>query len=128
MYVDSDWAGGGDRKSTSGGMALLEGVAVKHWSRTQRSRALSVGEAEYYALVTGSAEGLGIQSLANDMGYEVKVAVIWTDSNTARSLASRRGLGKMRHMELRYLWVQEMVKDGRLKVKRVNGEETRRTT
>ena len=102
---------------------MLEGVAVKHWSRTQRSRALSVGEAEYYALVTGSAEGLGIQSLANDMGYEVKVAVIWTDSNTARSLASRRGLGKMRHMELRYLWVQEMVKDGRLKVKRVSGDE-----
>ena len=123
VYVDSDWAGGGDRKSTSGGMALLEGVAVKHWSRTQRSRALSVGEAEHYALVTGSAEGLGIQSLANDMGYEVKVAVIWTDSNTARSMASRRGLGKMRHMELRYLWVQEMVKDGRLKVKRVSGDE-----
>ena len=49
VYVDSDWAGGGDRKSTSGGMALLEGVAVKHWSRTQRFRALSVGEAEYYA-------------------------------------------------------------------------------
>ena len=122
VYVDSDWAGGEDRKSTSGGMALLEGAAVKHWSRTQRSRALSVGEAEYYALVTGSAEGLGIQSLAEDMGFDVKV-VIWTDSDTARSLASRRGLGKMRHMELRYLWVQEMVKDGRMKVRRVNGEE-----
>ena len=84
---------------------------------------MSVGEAEYYALVTGSAEGLGIESLANDMGYDVKVAVVWTDSNTARSLASRRGLGKMRHMELRYLWVQEMVKEGRLKVKRVKGED-----
>ena len=123
VYVDSDWAGGEDRKSTSGGIALLEGVAVKHWSRTQRSRALSVGEAEYYALVTGSAEGLGIQSLAEDMGYEVRVAVTWTDSNTARSLASRRGLGKMRHMELRYLWVQEMVKEGRLRVKRVRGDK-----
>ena len=53
----------------------------------------------------------------------MKVAVVRTDSNTARSLASRRGLGKMRHMELRYLWVQEMVRDGRLKVKRVRGEE-----
>ena len=80
-----------------------------------------MGEAEYYALVTGSAEGLGIESLANDMGYNLKVTVIWTDSNTARSLASRRGLGKMRHVELRYLWVQDMVKDNRLRVKRVNG-------
>ena len=121
VYVDSDWAGGEDRKSTSGGIVLLEGVAVKHWSRTQRSRALSVGEAEYYALVTGSAEGLGIESLADDMGYKLKVTVVWTDSNTARSLASRRGLGKMRHVELRYLWVQDMVKENRLRVKRVSG-------
>ena len=34
VHVDSDWAGGGaDRKSTSGGMMMLEGAAVKHWSR-----------------------------------------------------------------------------------------------
>ena len=73
-------------------------------------------------MATGSAEGLGIQSLAKDMGHDVKVTV-WTDSDAGRSLASRRGHGKMRHMELRYLWVQEMVKDGRMKVRRVNGEE-----
>ena len=72
--------------------------------------------------MTGSAEGLGIQSLAKDMGYEVSVTM-WTDSDTGRSLASRRGHGKMRHMELRYLWVQEVVKDGRMKVRRVSGEE-----
>ena len=27
----------------------------------------------------------------------------------------------MRHVELKYLWVQEVVKEGRLKVKRVDG-------
>ena len=78
VHVDSDWAKGADRKSTSGGMAMLEGAGVKHWSRTQKTRALSSGEAEYYALVSGCAEGLGIQSLASDMGYEVEVR-IWTD-------------------------------------------------
>ena len=51
VHIDSDWAGGGaDRKSTSGGMAMLGGAAVKHWSRTQKTRAMSSGEAEYYAL------------------------------------------------------------------------------
>ena len=46
VFVDSDWAKAADRKSTSGGMIVFGGVAVKHWSRTQRSRALSSGEAE----------------------------------------------------------------------------------
>ena len=45
VHVDSDWAGGADRTSTSGGMVMLEGVGIKHWSRTQRSRAMSSGEA-----------------------------------------------------------------------------------
>ena len=100
---------------------MLEGAGIKHWSRTQKTRALSSGEAEYYALVSGCAEGLGIQSLAEDMGYEVEVWV-WTDSDACRGIASRRGLGKMRHVELRYLWVQEVAKEGRLEVRRIGGE------
>jgi hypothetical protein len=69
VYVDSDWASGADRKSTSGGMILADGVAVKHWSRTQKARALSSGEAEYYAIVSGSAEGLGLAPLPPDYPY-----------------------------------------------------------
>jgi hypothetical protein len=122
VHVDSDWAKGVDRKSTSGGMVMLEGVGIKHWSRTQRTRALSSGEAEYYALVSGCAEALGVQALAEDMGFEVEV-IMWIDSDAGRSVASRRGLGKMKHVELKYLWVQDAVKDGRLRVKRVDGEK-----
>ena len=95
---------------------------MKHWSRAQKTRALSVGEAEYYAVVTGSAEGLGMQSLLMDLGWTVKVR-IWTDSNTAKSVASRRGLGKLRHVELKYLWVQESVKRGRIQMRKVWGEK-----
>jgi len=121
VHVDSDWAGNGaDRKSTSGGMAMLEGVGVKHWSRTQKTRALSSGEAEFNGMVTGCAEGLGIKAVAADMGYEVEVT-IWTDSTAGKSVASRRGLGKLRHVELKYLWIQDVVKEGRLKVRKVDG-------
>lgn len=121
VHIDSDWAGGGaDRKSTSGGIAMLGGAAVKHWSRTQKTRAMSSGEAEYYALVTGCAEALGMKSVAEDMGFDVEVTM-WTDSTAGKSVASRRGLGKMRHVELKYLWVQDIVKEGRLRVKKVAG-------
>ena len=39
---------------------------MKHWSRTQASRALSTAEAEYHAVVRGAAEGLGMQSVMTD--------------------------------------------------------------
>eukprot|EP00974_Lingulodinium_polyedra_P067765 6559885-Lingulodinium_polyedra.AAC.1 len=106
VYVGSDWAKAADRKSTSGGVVVFGGVAVKHWSRSQASRALSAGEAEYYALATGCTEGLGVQSLLMDLGWQAKVKVL-TDSTIAKAVASRRGLGKLRHVELKFLWVQE---------------------
>ena len=103
-------------------MVVVDGAGIKHWSRTQKARALISGEAEYYALVTGSAEGLGIQSLAEDLGWKVKVRV-WTDSSAGKSVAMRRGLGKLRHVELKWLWVQDMVKEGKVEIKKVRGEE-----
>ena len=121
VYVDSDWAKDATRKSTSGGMLAVGGVGVKHWSRTQATRALSVGEAEYYALVTGCKEGLGMQALLQDLGWEAGVEV-WTDSSTAKGVAARRGLGKLRHVELRFLWVQEMIRKGKICLHKVPGE------
>ena len=35
VHVDSDWAQGTERKSTSGGMVMVNGTVVKHGSRTQ---------------------------------------------------------------------------------------------
>ena len=99
---------------------------VKRWSRSQKSRALSVGEAEYYALVTRCAEGLGMKSLAEDMGWNLGVRV-WTDSSTAKSAARRRGLGRSRHVELKYLRVQEVVRSGRIEVGRLGERATWRT-
>ena len=56
-----------------------------------------------------------MQSLLRDLGWEVEVGV-WTDSSTAKGVAARRGLGKLRHVELRYLWVQEVVRMGRIRL------------
>ena len=122
VMVDSDWAGDlVTRRSTSGGMVVVGGVAVKHWSRSQRGRSLSSPEAEYYAMVTGSAEGLAVQAMAEEMGWKLK-ARVWTDSSGAKSVAARRGLGKMRHIELKYLWIQEAVNKKRIFVMKVPGK------
>ena len=39
VHVDSDWAKGPERKSTSGGMMMINGTVVKHWSRTPATSA-----------------------------------------------------------------------------------------
>ena len=87
VRVDSKWASGPERKSTSGGMMMIFGTVVKHWSRTQATRALSTAEAEYCAVVTGAPEELGLQSMMADLGVTNQVRV-WTDSNAVRAIAS----------------------------------------
>ena len=47
-----------DRIGTTGGVTMINGTVVKHWSRTQATRALSTAEAEYYEVVTGAAEAI----------------------------------------------------------------------
>ena len=113
VHVDSDWAKGPERKSTSGGMMMI-GTVVQQWSRTQATRALGTAEAECYAVVTGAAEGLGMQSMMADLGLSALVR-FWTDSNAANAIASRRGLEKTRCVELKHLWLQEVTKSGRVK-------------
>ena len=60
MYTDSNWAGcSRTRRSTSGGIVVLDGGALKSWSSTQATVAMSSGEAEYYALVKRCCRRVG---------------------------------------------------------------------
>ena len=58
--------------------------------------AQSSGEAEYYALVRAASEAMGMQSLRRDMGWDAKIRLL-LDFSAAKSVASRTGLGKLRH-------------------------------
>ena len=56
------------------------------------------------------------------MGEDVKV-VLRTDSSAALGIMGRRGLGKVRHIETGYLWLQDIVTLKRLRVKKVKGTD-----
>ena len=47
---------------------------------------------------------------------------IRTDASAAKGIASRRGLGKVRHIEVNQLWLQEKVNAGDIEVMKVKGE------
>ena len=46
---------------------------------------------------------------------------VLTDSSVAKSLVATRGLGKMRHLEVKLLWLQEAVQSGQLVVGKFKG-------
>ena len=83
--------------------------------------ALSSGEAEYYALVKGASEGLGLQGIAVDMGLKLCIHLS-TDASAAIGIGSRRGLGKVKNIELNQLWVQDKVCKGRIMIHKVGTE------
>ena len=122
VHVDSDWAGCATTcKSTSGGAISLGCHAAKAWSITQATIALSSGEAELYALVKGAGQALGMVALMEDLGYSLD-ARVHSDSSAAIGISNRKGLGKLRHLNVQFLWVQDKIKDKSFSLHKVPGE------
>ena len=123
VFTDSDWAGCKTTcRRTSGSSMVWGSHCLKMWSSTQATIALSSAEAELYALTKGAAQGLGMMSLMSDFGVGVSVT-IHTDASAAIGIVRRAGLGKLRHLNVRYLWVQDQVKREQLGLEKVAGTD-----
>ena len=85
---------------------------IKAWSSNQSVIALSSGEAEFYGIVKGASNALGVAGVLRDLGVNLSVAIS-TDSSAAKGIANRRGFGKVGHIELSELWVQDLIARGR---------------
>ena len=84
--------------------------------------AISSGEAEYYGLVKAAAQAMGIKSMLEDFVIEEAIKIqVKTDSSTAVSIATRKGFGKVRHIEGSQLWLQEKVSSQTIKIVKVPG-------
>ena len=83
---------------------------------------MSSGEAEYYSIVKAASNSCGTRAILKDLGID-KGIVLKTDASAAKGITSRRGLGKVRHIEINQLWVQEKVLNGELVVIKIPGKE-----
>ena len=101
---------------------MMGGHCVKSYSKTQESIALSSGESEFYGMVQAASHGLGVRGVLEDLGIPIGIKVL-TDSSAAKSIASRRGVGKVRHIDVRELWIQERVQRGDFELVKVRGED-----
>lgn len=93
---------------------------IRHWSTTQSVVALSSGEAGLVGIVKGAAQGLGAKSLAADLGFHVDIEVC-ADGSAAIGICRRRGLGKVLHIAVADLLVQERLKTGDFALSKIPG-------
>ena len=84
-----------------------------HWSKRHNNVALSSGEAELSGLVKAIAQVLGVKHAAADMGLKLGVKCRG-DSSAAQGILMRTGVGKLKRLEVKNLWVQEQIQLGRV--------------
>ena len=98
------------------------GQLLKHWASTQSTVALSSGEAELSGIVRGASHGLGFQAIAADLGWEMSLQ-IWSDATAAIGICRRRGLGRVRHLAVADLWIQERLRAGDFHLEKILGSQ-----
>ena len=111
-WCDTDHAGCiRTRKSVSG--CAFGGSTVSTYCKGQAVIALSSSEAEYCGLVSATSQMLGLQSILFDCGWKFN-ANVWTNATAGIAIESRRGLGRVKHIDTVFLWVQAMVTEGKI--------------
>ena len=125
VFTDSDRARDLEtRKSISGGVVTMGEHCLKTWSTNQTKVHLRGVHAKpnITLLLTERRERLECRrqqgSLALRSGTYLSVELA-TDSGGAKSFASRRGSGCIRHIEVEWLWLQQAVADGRFRMTKV---------
>ena len=58
--------------------------------------------------------------MMSEMGVAIGIR-LKTDASAAKGIASRRGMGKVRHIEVNQLWLQDKVATGDIKVEKIDG-------
>ena len=112
-YVDGDWAcDDSDRKSVSGGVVMVAGCRLHSHSRTTPTHALSSGESEIMSVSKILKETLLVQFNLEFAGMGTLPIQLMTDATVARQVVHRKGVGRMKHLEVRYMWLQRRLSEG----------------
>ena len=101
---------------------MLGSHCIKTWSTTQATVALSSAEAELYAVTKAASQALGLMSRLDDLRQAVKT-ISFTGLSATIGIVRRSGFGKLRHLNVRYLWLQDQVREGMVSLTKVKGTD-----
>ena len=120
--TDSNWAGEQEGlRSTSCGWIYFGDHLLETYSSTQQIVALSNAESGYISITKGAAHALEVRSAKVEFGLTFNV-VCETDASAGRAKATRRGVGRVRHLDARLLRLQQLCAQGEVQVRARPGE------
>lgn len=121
-WSGSDWAGDlKTRRSVSGSVIKLGNHTLLVKGASQKVVALSSAESEYYGMCRATTLAEFVRGILNFWGVMVKMIKLKVDSSAAKAMSERKGVGNNRHIQAKYLWLQDKVFQKELLVEKVKG-------
>ena len=74
---------------------------------------MSSAEAELIAASGAVAEARFFGSILEELAIPFSTE-LFIDSSAALGMIARQGVGRVKHLQIRYLWVQQQVREGKL--------------
>uniref|UniRef100_A0AAV1VBX8 Integrase catalytic domain-containing protein n=1 Tax=Peronospora matthiolae TaxID=2874970 RepID=A0AAV1VBX8_9STRA len=125
-YSDANYAADkSDRKSLTGSVVLVNGMAVSWASRKQGGVTLSTMEAEFVAASETARELLGIREMLGEVGMAPELPMTLHVDNQAaiRQLDGEATSMKAKHIDVRVKFVCDFVRRGVIKAQYVHTDE-----
>ena len=124
VTVDANWAGClKTRRSTGTINCSVYGTSVHLSSKTQPTIAQSSAHSELAEIQRGARFGVYFQTFWYCAYGETLDIEVSTDSAAGKTLANMRGVGRVRHLEVKELHIQELTNSGRVRLLKVPGKD-----
>ncbi|CAK0790198.1 unnamed protein product, partial [Prorocentrum cordatum] len=121
LFTDTDFATCKEtRRAMTCGIAKLDGVHFAAFARRQGVQSTSSGEAEFYGATSVVMGGKLVKNMLEWLGFKVTWE-LGIDSSAAKAMINREGVGKVKHLDVRALWIQQGRKVHGLIIKKESG-------
>jgi len=130
-FSDSDWAADlHERLSTTCAYSFVSDFLIEQTITAQDIVANSTAEAEYFAMGSGCKDSLYVRTLLTEFGFADQLPEgkhlsgrVFVDATNAMTNGSRRGPSKKtRHLDVRFHFVQQLVRRRQVLLRKVPGE------
>jgi hypothetical protein len=125
-YIDSDWTrSASDRKNTSGCFFILDST-MSLWQRRKKSSiSLSTIEANYIVACSTICESIWIRKILTGLfDIEMEATMILCDNQSCIKMTENPFFhDKMKHIEIQYYYIRDMVQKGVVKLQYVGTNE-----
>jgi hypothetical protein len=125
IYIDASYGVGENGRSQTGTVTCIGDIAIGWSSCKQEVVALSSTEAEYIAMTVAAQEAAWLKMLLEEIGEKI-IPVVVTDNEGAKKLTENPIFHRRtKHIQIRFHYIRELLKEGKLEVKWVAGKDNR---